>query len=308
MAVQATTAVKFLVACSACRRQFEAGGLAPGSLFRCSCGETVRVPRARAHDADVVRCSSCSAPRRHGAGACDHCGADFTLRERDLHTICPACMTRISDRARFCHGCGTPIVPQGKAGEPTQTACPCCSGEDKLHSRRLGKAGMTVLECPRCAGLWLGHRTFKLITEKARSGAAGADAFAAGSTGGVDRRKTTRGKGPMYRRCPECGQMMHRRNFGKRSGVIIDACKHHGYWFDAEELEAILKWIREGGEARSRSRDEADRAHRARTGRYMTDRLERMAGSSSGANPFGGGFRDDRHSSLGGFFSALFDL
>ena len=127
MSVQASTALKFLVACSECKRQYDAGGLKPGSKFHCSCGQTIEVPRPRAHDADVVRCSSCSAPRLKGATACGHCGSDYTLHERDLHTICPGCMTRISDRARFCHHCGTAIVPQGEAGRPTKTPCPATS-------------------------------------------------------------------------------------------------------------------------------------------------------------------------------------
>jgi len=30
-------------------------------------------------------------------------------------------------------------------------------------------------------------------------------------------------------------------------GVIIDRCRQHGIWFDDEELQRILQWIREGG-------------------------------------------------------------
>ena len=148
----ATTAketTRCLVACSACKRQFDASGLAAGSRFHCACGELVVVPRFRTHDAAVVRCSSCSAPRAQGATSCSHCGADYTLHERDLHTVCPCCMTRVSDRARYCHHCATPIVPQGSAGKPTKSICPACGRKNTMNSRINGtmKRDGTLSSC-----------------------------------------------------------------------------------------------------------------------------------------------------------------
>ena len=40
---------------------------------------------------------------------------------------------------------------------------------------------------------------------------------------------------------------MNRFNFADCSGVILDACKPHGIWFDAEELRRIVAFIRGGG-------------------------------------------------------------
>ena len=51
----------------------------------------------------------------------------------------------------------------------------------------------------------------------------------------------------MYRKCPDCTNIMNRQNYGRRSGVIIDLCPEHGLWFDHAELDAILEWIRAGG-------------------------------------------------------------
>jgi Zn-finger nucleic acid-binding protein len=50
-----------------------------------------------------------------------------------------------------------------------------------------------------------------------------------------------------YLRCPECSQPMMRMNFGRRSGVILDACKRHGTWFDAGELERVRDFVCAGG-------------------------------------------------------------
>jgi Zn-finger nucleic acid-binding protein len=44
---------------------------------------------------------------------------------------------------------------------------------------------------------------------------------------------------------------MNRRNYGRKSGVIVDVCARHGIWFDLHELDRLLRWIREGGEARA---------------------------------------------------------
>ena len=40
---------------------------------------------------------------------------------------------------------------------------------------------------------------------------------------------------------------MHRKNYGKRSGVIVDWCGAHGTWLDADELEQIAAFIAGGG-------------------------------------------------------------
>jgi Zn-finger nucleic acid-binding protein len=40
---------------------------------------------------------------------------------------------------------------------------------------------------------------------------------------------------------------MHRRNYGRRSGVLIDLCGEHGVWFDMKELDRIIHWVKAGG-------------------------------------------------------------
>src|SRR5262249_45078790 len=50
-----------------------------------------------------------------------------------------------------------------------------------------------------------------------------------------------------YRKCPECGALMQRTNFGHRSGVVVDWCGSHGTWLDADELEDIADFVAAGG-------------------------------------------------------------
>ena len=61
-----------------------------------------------------------------------------------------------------------------------------------------------------------------------------------------------------YVPCPDCGQLMNRSNFAHSSGVIIDLCKQHGVWFDAEELPKIIEFIRKGGLEKARQREKLE--------------------------------------------------
>lgn len=245
--------LRHLVACVSCLRQFDASGLEVGSRFHCACGEIIEVQKPKPHESTVVRCSACGAPRVHHARSCEFCNSDFTLHEQDLDTICPGCAARISREARYCHACALPIAPQGTAGETVEASCPTCGSEHLLSSRALGEERLTVLECSHCAGLWLGGPAFQHLEERARERAL---------TWTPERTSPSRervdlgnAREPLYRPCPDCKKLMNRRNYGRRSGAIVDVCSEHGVWFDLGELEHILSWIRNGGLAHAQKQE-----------------------------------------------------
>ncbi|MCP4201041.1 MAG: hypothetical protein GY769_03820 [bacterium] len=245
--------LRHLVACVSCLRQFDASGHEGGSRFHCVCGEVIEVREPRPHESAVVRCSACGAPRLHEARSCQFCGSHFTLREQDLDTICPGCAARISREARYCHACALPIAPQGTAGETVEAGCPACGSEHRLSSRALGEERLTILECPRCAGLWLGGPAFQHLEEKARERAL--DWTPERTSTSRDRVELGNALKPLYRPCPDCNKLMNRRNYGQRSGVIVDVCTKHGVWFDMGELARILSWIRDGGLAQAQKQE-----------------------------------------------------
>lgn len=289
-----STDLRLLVACGGCKSQFDATGLAAASRFHCSCGELVEVPAAKPHDAAVVRCSSCGAPRRAGDAACGHCNSDFTLREQDLHTLCPGCWTRISDRSTFCHSCGLIIAPQGEVGETTERPCPSCKPEQFLTRREL--AGIGVLECPGCAGLWLGSEVFHSLEERAKNRASPWQPGRLSGRSNVPLAAGSKADGSVtgavaYRACVECGTLMHRQNYARKSGVLIDVCSSHGVWFDTDELERILAWIRAGGLERTRQLEDEDRrqARRSQAGNGFDG--VGAGGAWVGGGAFGGGSR-----------------
>jgi len=273
MAVMTEPQPKLLLACTECKRQYDATGYTPSSA---------------------------------GSSACKHCGADYTLHEQDLNTICSACMTRVSSRARYCHHCATPIAPQGKVGRPTDHRCPACRVRHKLNSRTLGEPPVALLECPHCAGIWLGQDAFRLVAERSRERTLPVELTHGQDVAPQAPTANEAAGGMRYRRCPVCRKYMNRSNYAKRSGVIIDACKEHGIWFDATELGALLRWIKKGGEKRSAAKD-ADEA-RARQ-RSQVIKLPALDRAENYGKQRGSDWNSDASSGLiGGLLGSLFDL
>ncbi len=252
-------AVRIVVACTSCQQQFDASGWESGSRFRCYCGQVVSVVTPRTHHAAVVRCSACGAARAQDSASCDHCGAQFTLHERDLTAMCPRCLARISGQAKYCHHCGTTIHPNAIAAGTSELACPVCGDAHSRHPRTLSNRGHVGLECRRCTGLWLDHAVFDHFVGQAKERSVAGLGAAGQSRAGVSAQQA----GPAYRKCVHCSAIMNRKNYGKRSNVVIDLCRLHGVWFDADELNRILTWVQVGGHERS-SRHDAVHANLAR--------------------------------------------
>lgn len=240
-----------LVICPACSLQFDATQLTAGDRFHCGCGALVRVPEVRAHEAAVVRCSACGAPRRGRSASCSFCDSSFTLHERDLHTICPRCTARISNRARYCHSCGMTIAPQASAGSPTEFDCPACGSDINLQSRSLDGSGLSVLECGACVGLWVPNEVFERLASNAEEVRVAVAALGVGTEATPIPIAAIETERRLYRPCTICGSLMHRRNYGRKSGVIVDTCRDHGVWFDEGELARILSWLQSGGAKRA---------------------------------------------------------
>jgi len=271
--------MRVLISCKTCQRRYDASGKKLGAKFRCHCGEVLRVRQPKSHAASVVRCSSCGGARQEGARQCGYCGADFTLHERDLHTVCPGCFARVSDTARYCPQCGDMLSAESVASDLTSRICPVCPAEAQLASRRLGKEKLNVLECQRCTGLWIGVEAFKELRKRAAQQAVSLD----GATFGQPKpNRLKRHTGPMYRQCVDCRRLMTRRQYATGSGVIIDVCKDHGIWFDADELHQVLTWISEGGNAETPIRTKHKRERRSRTSGTTLSSTGRYTGSHSG--------------------------
>lgn len=230
-----------LVACRDCHSQYDVTDVAEPH-FECRCGATLRNETQAAVDAAVQRCSACGALLPENAESCAYCSA-AVVRAEVLSLICPECFARNGEDAKFCVTCGVEFRPEALPQEQdAPLACPACGGDDELAVRGVG--GVWVRECGKCNGLWVpGDRFDSLVQraiEAARQRTAMGVAAPAAKRQSVDRNFR-------YRDCPACKGRMHRKNYGKRSGVIVDWCGSHGTWLDADELEQIAAFIAGGG-------------------------------------------------------------
>jgi Zn-finger nucleic acid-binding protein len=131
------------------------------------------------------------------------------------------------------------VDPEGRA---TRRNCPRCAAEALVA--RL-QADVLLDECPRCLGVYLDLATL----ERVLAGLHRLPVHAALGMQPVAARVQPlhRGEVLTYVKCPDCGSIMNRRNFGRQSGVIVDVCSAHGTWFDADELPRVCDFVRRGG-------------------------------------------------------------
>lgn len=160
-----------------------------------------------------------------------------------MHTICPGCYTRISDKAQYCHHCGDSIHPVDEQDAMSDKACPACSTAAEpvyLKSRSLTEYDFNFLECNRCAGMWLQHEIFKKLQVKNKK----KEVIITGPKSGpsINEGQSSSFK---YRKYPDCSELMLRKQIVPRTGVILDVCGIHGLWFDHQELEGLLRALRE---------------------------------------------------------------
>jgi Zn-finger nucleic acid-binding protein len=150
--------------------------------------------------------------------------------------------------SKHCQRCGAAaVVPQVKDAKDRN--CPRCRKE--MASVAIG--ANTVLECERCLGLWLDVPSFeKICADREQQSVVLGVASHAPTGEAAETSKVN------YVPCPECLQLMNRMNFARCSGVIVDVCKHHGTWFDRDELSRIVEFIHGGGLNTSRAKEKLE--------------------------------------------------
>jgi Zn-finger nucleic acid-binding protein len=136
-------------------------------------------------------------------------------------------------------------------GDQTKHNCPRCKDEP-LRVEVI--EGRPLERCMRCEGMWVDRETLEKIYKDGDQNSAIKSisttqpmlATQAKPLDGSKRSKNqinTQG----YIRCPMCNTIMNRQNFGRYSGVVVDICREHGTWFDADELNRIMTFISNGG-------------------------------------------------------------
>lgn len=211
-------------------------------------------------DARTYQCPNCGGPTPEAARRCEYCAAPVATAR------CGHCFQMSPQGARHCSGCGRELGLSPLA-QAASAECLTC----RVAMSALREASGALLDCSSCGGQFVEHALLRsLLEHHEQLGRA------------VPRR--SRPDNPLltkvvYRPCPLCGLLMHRRNFGDTSGVIVDTCAVHGVWFDSGELARVLAFVETGGLERARSRQ----AERDVAQRLVTSRASLGADSDLGA-------------------------
>jgi Zn-finger nucleic acid-binding protein len=237
---------------------------------------------------EALNCPNCGGAVESDRTQCEFCNSR-------LKTVaCPSCLGLMFLGSKHCDHCGrktksVEVFTDEKVGD-----CPRC--KRPLESLRI--EATPVRECAGCGGLWTTADTFESICANKEEQSAvlnfiNTQSFEMRGTASIN-----------YVPCPDCKQLMNRSNFARSSGVIIDLCKQHGVWFDADELPKIIDFIDNGGLSRAREKQKmALEEERSK----LRDEQRRMA--TMERRNLSGGYGDFETELMSrGVLWALFDL
>jgi Zn-finger nucleic acid-binding protein len=187
--------------------------------------------------AETLNCPMCGAAASSDSPRCEHCGARLAT------VACPSCFGMMFVGAKFCSHCGTKAERTEVAAE-THEFCPRCRVE--MEAVLIGKTHLE--ECPHCEGIWADADSLQQICADREQQAAvlGMATPQAAATVNIEEHIH-------YIPCPVCKDLMNRVNFAHCSGVIVNVCTKHGTWFDKDELQRIVEFIRAGGMDKDRA-------------------------------------------------------
>ena len=248
-----------IVECPGCQSRYDVTGRPPGTQARCRCGTVFPLPKPEQRAAQLS-CPSCGGNVPPTARACEYCEAALLVK------ACPRCFARVFYGSKHCNHCGAHVAVAAHVTEDGEAAarhCPACADETALQGRLAGE--ILLDECPRCHGVFLDAAALERIIQTREGHSVEKVAGVAASSADASERPPILPPGrAMYIKCPDCETVMNRRNFGRSSGIIVDVCRAHGTWFDADELPLVIDFITRGGldEGRAKERARLDEERR----------------------------------------------
>jgi Zn-finger nucleic acid-binding protein len=163
---------------------------------------------------------------------CSNCGGPITLSDRP--TKCPFCDV-MNEPAPKEVMVAVPVqvvnnIVQRSDSSIVERRCPHC----KKRLVTVIADGVSLSGCGACGGIWVDNASAQRVLSKPESVFADlARRAAIGATG-------SRGKAEKPT-CAECPAVLDRSTV---HGIDLDVCSEHGTWFDARELETLVKLLR----------------------------------------------------------------
>ena len=163
-------------------------------------------------------CTNCGGPLPPKSNVCGYCS---TLNDTDLRAI-QRNVKKVAESDRRCPRCGV-----------------------LMKSIDLKIRGIFLVErCESCMGIFFDPGELETLLDASVSHVYEVDHARLQK---LLEQEVQTDRPVMYLPCPACGELMNRKNFGARSGVVVDRCRHHGVWLDGGELGTLLKWTKAGG-------------------------------------------------------------
>ncbi|MFL6374756.1 MAG: double zinc ribbon domain-containing protein [Pyrinomonadaceae bacterium] len=206
---------------------------------------------------EALNCPNCGAAVASDSSSCEFC------RTRLKTVACTKCLGMMFAGAKFCPRCGAIAAPLLVSLEENNGDCPRC--RSALEKLEIGAT--TMRGCGHCDGLWMAADVFEETCANAEQRSVVLGYFRDRPSRPITATKIA------YVPCPDCGQLMNRSNFARASGVVVDVCKPHGVWFDADELPSIIEFVQKGGMEIARQRE----LNEIRSERERLENVDRFA-------------------------------
>ncbi len=203
----------------------------------------------------MARCSNCQAPLPPGSLLCAYCGNRTDIDLKGIHYN----TTHESETLRICPRCNIKLKTL----------------DLKLNGRFL------IDRCDECLGIFFDPGELEFLLEATVRNISGIDRAGLEA---INEKREPNQYPISYIKCPVCTQLMHRVNFGAKSGVIVDRCKEHGIWLDGGELRQLLEWIKLGGQLLEQERQQQKQKE---AGQREKEEREKLKGWDEEPSTFG---------------------
>ena len=210
-----------------------------------------------------MKCKSCGAQLETGNTTCKYCGNKNDIDLKGIHEF-------------------TVSKPE------TERVCPNCNKTLQTIDIKSTKEHFYIEQCESCFGLFFDPEELAAILNSTISNSIQIDYDRLGEIS----KNYKYNDNVVYKKCPVCRDLMNRKNFGTRSGVIIDTCKKDGIWLDGGELKRLMEWKKAGGMLLNEERAEQKKVHDEKMERRRSEQRKSFIDSSYAA---GGGAYYSRH-------------
>ena len=210
-----------------------------------------------------MRCNSCGAQLEANNTVCQYCGSKNEIDLKGIHEFTVSKPT-------------------------TDRICPTCDTKLQTIDINTGSEHFYIEQCSDCFGLFFDPGELAAILNSTINDSIQIDYSRLNS---IVKNYNYDDK-VLYKKCPVCRELMNRKNFGTRSGVIIDTCKNHGIWLDGGELKKLMEWKKAGGMMLSEQRAEEKRVHEEKMEKLRKAQRDEFINSSYTT---GGGSYHSRH-------------